>query len=288
MTATSPPTWYEETEPVFLIDYLQFGNTLRFATVEPQIEIVRRGEVGGEELKFAAAVAAQQLGHAHEDLAAVLAALACRHTPAFMFRGRPTDSTAERSIYYTLVNYKGTLALPDVVQGAAARDIAQRCGFDELARVPLPERFHRLAVSWLLEGLSEYVVQVAAPRADAIKEPFLKLKHGGVAVSEARLFAADVPPDHIGIAIPGATPFKLVAIPASRLFVFDSIAQIDRVRVAINGLIALYLHRYYPTIWSRAGLQFEDVLDERLRKEMEVAVLIGRLDLARVVPRSET
>ena len=76
---TAVPLWYEQGEQVFLLDYLQFGNTLRYATVEPQLGLVRASQADGsgssdERLKFAAAIVVQQLGHAYEDLAALLAA----------------------------------------------------------------------------------------------------------------------------------------------------------------------------------------------------------------------
>lgn len=290
---TAVPPWYEQGEQVFLLDYLQFGNTLRFATVEPQMELVRasrkEGEESDERMKFAAAIAAQQLGHAYEDLAAILAALTCRHDPAFMFKGRPADPAAQRSVWYTLLNYQGTLSLASVVDGSDARQLAARCGFEELAKITLPSGFHPTAATWVLDGLAEYIVRVANPRADAIKQSFLKLKHGGVAVCEARLFSAAAPRDHIGIGIQADLPgqFKIIAIPATATFVAETIADIDRVRVAIGTLTAFYLQRYYPGVWTAGHVSFEQMLDPRVRREAEESVLIGWFDLRRVVPALE-
>lgn len=288
---TAVPPWYERGEPVFLLDYLQFGNTLRYATVQPQLGLVRASQADGsgssdERLKFAAAIAAQQLGHAYEDLAAVLAALTCRHDPTFTFRGRPADPAAERSLWYTLLNYKGTLSLADVVGGADAGRLGARCGFDELGKIKLPPGFHPTAARWMLDGLAEYIVRIAGPRADTIKQSFLKLKHGGVAVCEARLFSAAAPQDHIGIGVPGDPPaeFKIIAIPATATFVADTIAEIDRVRVVIGTLTAFYLERYYPGIWAAGHVSFEQMLDERVGREAKASVLIGGFDLRRVVP----
>jgi hypothetical protein len=293
VTTTSP--WYEQGEQVFLLDYLQFGNTLRLATVEPQMDLVRANQKHGvetsdERLKFAAAIAAQQLGHAYEDLAAILAALTCRHDSGFMFRGRPTHPAAQYSLWYTLLNYQGTLSLASVVDGADARLLAARCAFPELGKITLPSSFHPNAATWVLDGLAEYLVRVATPRADIIRQSFLKLKHGGVAVCDARLFSAAAPEDHIGIGVAGDSDgkFKLVAIPATPAFVTNAIVDIDRVRVAISTLTAFYLQRYYPNVWTAAHVSFEQMLDERVRKEAQASVLVGWFDLQRVVPSVES
>ena len=195
-------------------------------------------------------------------------------------------SAAERSLWYTLLNYKGTLSLADIVGGADGRELAARCGFHELGRIKLPSGFHPTSGRWILDGLAEYVVRIAGPRADTIKQPFLKLKHGAVAVCDARLFNTAAPGDHVGIAASGQAPdqLKIIAIPATAAFALDAIAEIDRVRVSIGTLTAFYLELYYPGVWSAGHVSFEQMLDERVGREAEASVLIGWFDLRRVVP----
>jgi hypothetical protein len=280
--------WYERFEPVFLIDYLQFGNTLRYATLEPHIDRLRaipHGLLDEEEhLLFVVAVAAQQLGHAYEDLAAMLAALTCRHTPSFNFKGKPKTAAASTSIYWALLNYQGTLTLTDLIGHATAQAVAQRCGFDVLAEADKPRRIDRLRADWLLTGIAHHAVQARASGA-RFHVPFLKLKHGGIAICEARLISNDVPARHIGVVVPGTDPNepKVLAVPATRKFTAEAATELDRVRVALNVVVAFYLQRYHPDAWKAGHVTFEQMLDPRVRAED--AVLIGpHLDLGRLVP----
>jgi hypothetical protein len=285
MSVTSP-SWYERAESVLLLDYIQFGNTLRHASMEwmtqglSEAARLRPGYFD-DELRYATAHAVQQLGHAYEDLAVVMAGLTCRYSPTTLLNGKPTGqdkAIAESSLLFVLLRYKGTLTLDDAVGGLDAEGIAHRCGFDDLGKTTLPKEFVPFAGRWLLLGLARFIAKRSAETAPSFLVPFLKLKHGGVVVSDARLLSTrDIPADHIGFWVPGsdATMPKVIAIPVKPEFVGEAAAEVDRVRTTINVLVGLYLQRHFPNIWGVGHVSLEQMLDERVVSQIKGPCLIG-------------
>src|ERR1019366_6896261 len=168
-----------------------------------------------------------------------------------------------------------------------AGGLAKQCGVDVLAQSRVPVQVVRGAGRWLFDGISHYVAALGRRNLVQLGVTFRKLKHGAVVVHESTILSKQLPRGHLGILVPGSTRGapKVFAIPATRKFIADAVAEIDRVRLSINVVLALYLNTYHATIWRIAP--FGEMLDPRAREAIGGPCLIGaHFDVLRAVPPS--
>jgi hypothetical protein len=277
--------WQADIEPSFLLDYSQFGSKLRVFAES------RLHATGGDddERRLCVAALAQQVGHAFEDLAAILGGLALWQNPAAKvaspkwLRKNPLNGAP---LYTFLTNNAGSLKIeelcrlaPDTVQ------IPSYFGLNALAKVQLPG-LPAEASRFALAGVVDHVIGVIGLNASELRDPFLKAKHGAPISSDLSLFGGGNANPGLLLEDDSTGKPRGLAVPLD--FGNTLRAEIRRAGAMVRLLIALYLQAQHTGIWARSGVAPNDIIDaevwSHLEQETAGPVIVGSFDVADAFP----
>ena len=251
-----PETWQRTLEPPFLLDYAQFGSKLRAFTVSGMRAL------DDDERRLCVAALAQQVGHAYEDLAAVLGGLALWHDPTAAVasaKWRRQTPLMNAPLYTFLAKYPSGLSITSVCALAPTpSEFFEFFSLAELAATQLPG-LPTQASRFALDGLAAHVLGAVIPNAGELRLPFLKAKHGAPISSDLSLFGGTNASPGLLLEGESAGDPKGLAIPLALENVLRT--EIERAGAMSRLLVVLYLYAAYPAFSDEIGRTQAPLID---------------------------